>query len=124
MLCTASILLLLVLLRSTKEFLIIDLIKLNRFIPDQKFRMFTVAQVRLHLWQNAWLTALLDLKDAYWHVKINRRYRRYLAFQVGDATYQLAVAPFGLCLAPRFFTKLTNPITASFIDRGIDPYST
>ena len=59
----------------------------------------------------------LDLKDAYLHVPIVPRHRRFLRFALRDSqgslhTYQCRVLPLGLATPPRLFTKLLAPVVA------------
>lgn len=98
--------------------LVMDLSALNKFLKPLRFKMVSVAQVRSVLREGVWL-ASLDLQDAYWHVPIHPRYRRYLAFQVGRDTYQFTRLPFGLSLAPRVFTKLVRVVGARLAEAGV-----
>ncbi len=43
----------------------------------------------------------VDLKDAYFHIQVVRRHRKFLQFAFGGKAYQYKVLPFGLALAPR-----------------------
>ena len=89
---------------------IINLKKLNaEFIDCPHFRMDTVADVSLLLRPGDWC-ASIDLKDAYFHIPINRRFRRFLRFGWRGRLYQYLVLPFGLCTAPLVFTKVTKPL--------------
>jgi len=80
--------------------------------------MLSVAQVRLTL-QPGTLLASLDLKEAYWHIPIHRRYRPYLAFSAGNQIYQFKVLPFGLNIAPRVFSKMLQPVQARLVKMGV-----
>jgi len=80
--------------------------------------MLSVAQVRLTL-QPGTLLASLDLKDAYWHIPIHRRYKPYLAFSAGIQIYQFKVLPFGLNIAPRVFSKMLQPVQARLVKMGV-----
>ena len=53
-----------------------------------------------------------DLKDAYFHVKVNQRFWRFLQFRWRGRLYEYLVLPFGLCLAPLVFTHMTKPLQA------------
>ena len=64
--------------------------------------------------------ASIDLKDAYWHVPIHKRFRPYLAFSAGGVNYQFQVLPFGLNLAPRIFTKIMCPVHNILSDHGVE----
>ena len=61
----------------------------------------------------------LDLKDAYFHVKIHKDYKTFLCFPWKGILYCFTVLPFGQASAPRVFTKLLRPISATFIQNGI-----
>ena len=93
--------------RGTSETrLVVDLSRLNQFIQPKKFKMVSVAQARELISPNSWLTSIY-LTDAYWHVPIHRRYRKFLAIQQGHEVLCFRVLPFGLSLASRVFTLLT-----------------
>ncbi len=47
----------------------------------------------------------MNLKDAYFHIQVAPRHRRFLRFAFEGIAYQFTVLPFGLCMAPRMFTK-------------------
>ena len=52
------------------------------------------------------------MKDAYFHVKVNQRFWRFLQFRWQGRLYEYLVLPFGLCLAPLVFTHMTKPLQA------------
>ena len=64
---------------TTEKRLVLDASHLNEYVQPYKFRMVSIKQVRLALKKSAYLAAI-DLKDAYWHIPIHPRYRRFLAF--------------------------------------------
>lgn len=80
--------------------------------------MLTLSHVHLGLRQGDWM-AFLDLKDAYWHVPIHPRFRRFLAFQAGSETWQFTRLPFGLSIAPRVFTRLSMVVAQQMAEKGI-----
>ncbi len=47
------------------------------------------------------LVVTIDLRDAYFHIQVVQRHRRFLRFAFGEKAYQYKVLPFGLALAPR-----------------------
>ena len=55
---------------------------------------------------------MIDLKDAYFHIPVARRFRRLLRFGWRGKLYQYLVIPFGLCVAPWLFTRVTSPLKA------------
>ena len=99
---------------------IINLKKLNKtFIsPPPHFRMDTDKDVAFLLRPGDW-AATIDLKDAYFHVSVHHRHRRFLRFGWKGKLYQYLVLPFGLGWAPFIFTMLTKPIVAFLRSRQI-----
>ncbi len=61
----------------------------------------------------------IDLKDAYFHIQVVQRHRRFLRFTFGGKAYQYKVLPFGLALAPRTFTKCMDAALAPLRLQGI-----
>ncbi len=61
----------------------------------------------------------IDLKDAYFHIQVIQRHRRFLRFAFGGKAYQYKVLPFGLALAPRTFTKCMDAALAPLRLQGI-----
>ena len=61
------------------------------------------------IYEGYWLTSL-DIKDAYFHVKIDKKFWKYLKFSWKGTLYCFTCLCFGLASAPRIFTKLCKPI--------------
>ena len=55
--------------------------------------------------QREW-TMSIDLKDAYFHIPVVKRSRKYLHFVIGDKVFQFRALPFGLSTAPLVFTRV------------------
>ena len=88
---------------------VINLKPLNRFISVPKFRMASVATVGRMIQEDDWATSI-DLKDAFFHIPIHRRHRRFLRFIWRGNPYQFVSCPFGLSTAPSTFTRVTRPV--------------
>ena len=83
------------------------------------FWMDTVADVLLLSRPGGWAVSI-DLKDAYQHILIVPRFRKYLRFGWKGKLYQFLVLPFGLSTAPPLvFMKLTCPLVTFLRSRGI-----
>ena len=95
--------------------LIIDLSVLNHFVYTQAFKMETQRKVRNTVQLND-LAFSLDLTDAYLHIPIHHRSRKYLRFTLRGRVYQLKALPFGLSTSPFVFTRLMIVI-ATFLRR-------
>lgn len=64
----------------------------------------------------------LDLQDAYFHLPILARHRKFLRFRVAGQDFQFRVLPVGLRSAPRVFTKVVTPVAAYVRLQGIQIY--
>ena len=95
-----------------------DLSKLNLFLKVEKFKMETPETIRTSLQQGEWVTSI-DFKDAYFHIPIHQRSRKYLRFHVQGQTYQFKALPFGLSTAPMEFTVIAKEVKLMAISKGI-----
>lgn len=90
---------------------IIDLSCLNQFLDNRSFKMETPGSIRASIQPCHWGVSL-DLSDAYFHVPIHPRSRKYLRFSHKGEIFQIRALPFGLATAPRVFTKLMAVVGA------------
>ena len=97
---------------------VINLRPLNAFIRKQHFKMEGTGMLRDLLQVSDWMCSI-DLKDAYLSVSISQEHRRYLRFTWKKTMYEFTCLPFGLCSAPRVFTKLMKPMMAFLRGRGL-----
>ena len=100
---------------------VLDLSPLNRFLRRVRFRMETPTSVREAVFCNDW-AASLDLKDAYFHVLIHRRFRKWLRFTWSRRVFQFRALPFGLSLSPWVFTRVSRELALSIRRRCIRMY--
>ena len=97
---------------------VINLRPLNRFVPNQKFRMESILLLKDILKPNSFLTKI-DLKDAFYSISIAKKSRKYLQFIYHNKLYQFCVLPFGISTAPRVFSKILKTVIALLCTRGI-----
>ena len=97
---------------------ILDLRQLNLYLASASFKMETPETIRLSLQKGEWVTSL-DFSDAYFHVPISPRSRKYLGFHLNGRTYQFTALPFGLSTAPLEFTKVVKEVKLMAQSRGI-----
>lgn len=90
---------------------VIDLSALNRYLVVPHFQMETAKTIRQSLQQGEWTTSL-DLSDAYYHLKIRPRFRKYFRFHFRGVVYQYLAMPFGLATAPSEFTEVGKEFKA------------
>ncbi|XP_022106000.1 uncharacterized protein LOC110987518 [Acanthaster planci] len=53
-----------------------------------------------------------DLPDAYLHIPIHEKFRKFLRFEYCGQTYQFRALPFGLSTSPRVFTRIAKTVAA------------
>jgi hypothetical protein len=97
---------------------IIDLKELNKLIVNQTFRMESARSIQEAMTPGLWACSI-DLTDAYFHVPINKHFRKYLRFSVMGETYQFRALPFGLVIAPRVFTAIMLEIARVLRIQGV-----
>ncbi len=97
---------------------ILDLRRLNFSLYKGKFKMLTIKTIMSQVQEGDWFVTI-DLKDAYFHIQVVQRHRRFLRFAFGGKAYQYKVLPFGLALAPRTFTKCMDAALAPLRLQGI-----
>ena len=67
--------------------------------------------------QGNWM-ALIGLEEAYLSVLVWEGHQKYLCYMWQENTYEFQ-SPFGLCSAPRDFTKLLKPVLAWLHHQGV-----
>ncbi len=97
---------------------ILDLRRLNFSLYKGKFKMLTMRTIMSQVQEGDWFVTI-DLKDAYFHIQVVLRHRRFLRFAFGGKAYQYKVLPFGLALVPRTFTKCMDAALAPLRLQGI-----
>ena len=84
---------------------IIDLKRVNEYIPYVKFKMETLKNIR-DLLKKGDLMVKIDLKDAYFTVPLSQNSLKYVRFSWQGSLYEFLCMMFGLGPAPRIFTKI------------------
>ena len=97
---------------------ILDLSQLNKFLKTDTFKMETPETIRTSLQKGEWVTSL-DFSDAYFHIPIHPRSRKYMGFFLNKRAYQFTALPFGLAAAPLEFTKVVKEVKLMAQNRGI-----
>ncbi len=97
---------------------ILDLRRLNFSLYKGKFKMLTIKTIMSQIQEGDWFVTI-DLKDAYFHIQVVQRHRRFLRFAFIGKGYQYKVLPFGLALTPRTFTKCMDAALAPLRLQGI-----
>ena len=88
---------------------ILDLSNLNKFLRRIKFKMESAETIRRQIRPSDWACSL-DLKDAYFHIRIHQSDRKWLRFTWRGKVYQYRSLPFGLSLSPWAFTRVVRDL--------------
>lgn len=96
---------------------IINLKNLNQFIESPHFKMEDFRLACILMKKDSFM-AVIDQKDAYHLVPINKSSQKYLKFRWNNKLYKYVCLPFGLNIAPYIFTKLMKPVMAHLRSQG------
>lgn len=96
---------------------ILNLKCLNQFIETSHFKIEDI-RVALKLIYPNYFLCTLDLKDAYFLVKVGPGSRKFLRFKFKGQIFEFQCLPFGLCTSPYVFTKLLKPVLNFLRERG------
>jgi ribonuclease HI len=97
---------------------VIDLSRLNSYMSPPHFKMETVASILQLVTPGQWATSV-DLKDAFFHVPVAPRHRRFLRFSVDNKLYQFRALPFGLGMSPYVFTRIMKAVGTFVRSQGL-----
>ena len=87
--------------------LILNLKTLNEFLEYNHFKMETVHSVADLIQSHCYMTSI-DLKDAYYSVKISEEDSKYLKFYAGKLFLKFVVLPNGLSSGPQSLQSSLN----------------
>ena len=97
---------------------VLDLSALHKFLSVKTFKMETSETIRIFLQQGEWVTSL-DFSDAYFHIPVHVKSRKYLRFHFQNQSYQFRALPFGLSTAPMELTWVVKEVKLMAQSRGI-----
>ena len=97
--------------------MVLNLEKLNKHIPYKHFKMENFEQA-IRLINEGDFLASVDLRHAYYSVKIAEEQQCFLCFTWQGNIYQFTCLPNGISEGPRIFTKLLKPVFAALRERG------
>lgn len=89
--------------------LILNLKKLNEFIPYRHFKMDTFENALTLIARNM-LMCSIDIRHAYYSIKIDEKDQIMLRFIWRGKIYQFTCCPNGISHGPLWFTKIMKPV--------------
>ena len=90
----------------------------NRCVQYLHFKMEGMHTVKDLIRRGDWMS-VVGITKAYPHVPLSPRLKRCCRFMWNDQHFQYVGLPFGLCPAPRLFTKLMRPVVQQLRSEGI-----
>ena len=97
---------------------VIDLKVLNQHLKVPHFKMHTVQTVLKTISPRDYAFTI-DLTDAYLHIPVHKRDRKFLRFTSLGTRLQWTCLPFGLATASMVFTRLAHAVAAFLHKRSI-----
>lgn len=86
---------------------VINLKPLNQYLQTRHFKMDCMNKVINLAKKGDWAISI-DLKDAYFHIPIHKKHRKFLRFCIQGKMYQYRALAFGPKTSPRVFTKVVS----------------
>ena len=90
---------------------VLNLRPLNRYLQKNHFKMDTMSKVLNLVKPKDWAISL-DLTEAYLHISLFPKHRKYLRFCIAGQCFQWKCLCFGPTSAPRVFTKIVAVVAA------------
>src|SRR3989338_979265 len=97
---------------------LLDCRALNILLAKRKFKIENIETIRDLLFPGAFLTSI-DVKDAFHHININHKFRRFLAFRALGRNYRWRTLPMGLTSSPFLWTALLQEVVKKLREEGI-----
>ena len=97
---------------------ILDCRYLNGFVQKKKFKMEGLSVIREMLEKGDHMTSI-DVKDAFHHLVVNGRFRKFLSFYALGQRYRWRTLPMGLTSSPLLWTTIMTEVMKKLRTEGI-----
>lgn len=95
----------------------VDYRKVNEKMVKDQFPL-PVIDDHIDKLSGAKIFSKIDLKDAFFHLKISNECTKYTSFVTQSAQFEFLRAPFGMSICPNYFTRFINIIFREKIAKG------
>lgn len=100
-----------------KQRLVIDYRVPNQYLEERKFKYESLYDLAPQLRPGDAMLSW-DISDAFFHLEIRPTDKKYLCFTALGRVFEPVVMPFGLRLAPYYWTKVCRPVVAELRRMG------
>ena len=102
---------------------ILDLRGLNSVVKKKGYKMETINTIRQMILKDDWMVSI-DIQDAFYHVLIHRKHRKFLTFtainNLGRKTvYRFRTLPMGLTNSPWALSRIIGEIIRKLRSKGL-----
>ena len=98
--------------------LCVDYRRINKIVVKDRYPLPLIEDV-LDKLQEARVFSTLDLKNGFFHVKVDGESRKYTAFVTHAGQFQFKRVPFGLCNSPSVFQRYINSVFWPLSKEGV-----
>ncbi|XP_011698713.1 PREDICTED: uncharacterized protein LOC105456415 [Wasmannia auropunctata] len=91
--------------------------QIEQWIAEDRYPLPLIKD-QLDFLQGAKIFSTLDLKNGFFHVRMDEDSRKFTAFIVPDGHFEFLRVPFGLCNSPAVFQKFINTVFKDLIREG------
>ena len=106
---------------SEKNRLICDCREINLHFWTKRFKLENIQTIFPYMRKGMW-GCKVDLKDAYFHLELENKLKRFMRLQVGETIWEFQAACFGLNILPHLFMSLMRPLERIWRNQGIQVF--
>ena len=97
---------------------ILDLKFVSQHVKRKPFKLETVKEIREMIHPGDWMIST-DVTDAFYHILVNKKFRKLLRFMIGKRKFQYRALPMGLASSPWALTRVMGEFVRKIRSQGI-----
>src|SRR3989338_2912715 len=87
-------------------------------MEHKPFKLETVKEIREMIHPGDWMISI-DVTDAFYHILVNKKFRKLLRFMIGRRKFQYRALPMGLASSPWALTRVMGEFVRKIRSQGI-----